>query len=322
MSIEGRQGPPACRVSFVGAGSMAREHLRAFADVPGVVLAGIHSRTRQRAEALAAEFHVVDVCDSVDELYERTNADVVVVSVPELSTNAVACRCFAFPWLALIEKPAGYDLADAEDIAACARRHNARAYVALNRRLYSSTQTALDDLSAADDPRYIRVQDQQDQAAALAAGQPAAVVRNWMFANSIHTIDYFRVFGRGPISAVEPIIPWVADRPGVVLAKIVFEAGDLGVYEGIWNGPGPWAVTISTPQRRWEMRPLEQLACQRRGERALSLCDVHPWDKQFKAGFRRQAELAVSAALHGNAGRLATLEEGLETMRLVHQIFT
>ena len=50
--------------------------------------------------------------------------------------------------------------------------------------------------------------------------------------------------------------------------------------------------------------------------------DVHHWDKQFKAGFRRQAQLAVSAALGGEFAQLATLEEGLETMKLVQRIFT
>jgi predicted dehydrogenase len=99
-----------CRVAFVGAGSMAREHIRAFADVPGVVLSGIQSRTKARAEALAAELGVGLVCDSIEELHERTHAHLVVVSVPELSANDVSRRCFAFPWTALLEKPAGYDL--------------------------------------------------------------------------------------------------------------------------------------------------------------------------------------------------------------------
>jgi len=310
-----------CRVSFVGAGSMAREHLRAFGDVPGVVLAAIHSRTRQRAEALAAEFHVAQVCDSVEELYERTRSDLVVVSVPELSTNGVSRRCFAFPWTVLIEKPAGFDLADAEDIAACARRHRSRAYVALNRRLYSSTQAVLEDLASNHGPRYLRIQDQQDQASALAAGQPPDVVRNWMFANSIHTIDYFRVFGRGRPTAVEPILRWTPDHPGVVLCKVAFESGDVGVYEGMWAAPGPWAVTVATPARRWELRPLEQAAFQNKGERVLTPVDVHPWDKRFKAGFRRQAELAVMAARGSDTAELATIEDGLETMRLVQRIF-
>ena len=50
------------RVAIVGAGAMAREHIRAFADVPRVTVCGIHSRTREKAEKLAAGdallFHV------------------------------------------------------------------------------------------------------------------------------------------------------------------------------------------------------------------------------------------------------------------------
>src|SRR5437868_8040950 len=87
-----------CRVAIVGAGNMAREHLRAFADVPAVVLSGIHSRTRRRAESLAAEFKINQVCNSIEELYEQTEADLVVVTVPELSMSAVSRACFGFAW--------------------------------------------------------------------------------------------------------------------------------------------------------------------------------------------------------------------------------
>jgi predicted dehydrogenase len=311
-----------CRVAFVGAGSMAREHIRAFADVPGVVLSGIHSRTRARAEALATELGVGLVCESIEELHDRTRADLVVVSVPELSANEVSRRCFAFPWTVLLEKPAGYDLADAEAIAAAASAANRQVFVALNRRLYSSTQAAAGDLATRNEPRYIRVQDQQDQATALAAGQPALVVKNWMYANSVHTIDYLRVLGRGRVSAVKPIVPWDPERPGIVLSDVRFDSGDIGLYEGVWNGPGPWAVTVATPSRRWEMRPLEQAVFQNRGERVLNPVDVHPWDKAFKAGFRRQAELSVDAAIRAGGAGLATLDDALETMRLVSRIFS
>ena len=309
-------------VALVGAGSMAREHLRAFADVPNVTLSGIHSRTRLRAESLAKEFRVVHVCDSVEELYDRTRAKLVVVTVPELSMNAVSRASFAYPWTVLLEKPAGYNLADAEAIASAAHIAQRDVFVALNRRQYSSTRAALDDLQQNNAPRFIRVQDQQDQAAALAAGQPAAVVENWMFANSVHTIDYLRVFGRGIVTRVTPVIRWSPANAAVVVSKIEFDSGDCGIYEGIWNGPGPWAVTISTSSRRWEMRPLEAAAYQNRGERVLRPAEVHAWDQQFKAGFRVQAQMAVDAARGRGSGTLATIDDALQTMRLVAQIFS
>jgi predicted dehydrogenase len=310
-----------CRVAFVGAGSMTREHLRAFGDVPSVSFSGLHSRTRARAESLAAEFSVQHVCDSIDQLYDRSRADLVVVSVPELAIHSVASRCFTFPWTVLIEKPAGYDLTDAEAIADQAHRQHRRVFVALNRRHYSSTLAALADLETRNEPRYVRVQDQQDQAAALSAGQPEEVVRNWMYANSIHTIDYLRLLGRGVVTAVRPVVRWTPGKPGIVVSEIAFDSGDIGIYEGVWNGPGPWAVTVSTPTRRWEMRPLEQAIFQNRGERTLHSVDVHNWDKTFKPGFRRQAELAVNAALGLATPTLPSIDDSLQTMRLIAKIF-
>ena len=309
-----------CAVAFIGAGSMTREHARAFAAVPGVRLAGIHSRTRARAEALSKELTVGPVADSIAELHEKSRAQLVVVSVPELSAAPVLAECFRHDWTVLAEKPAGYDLADAERIAAEAARLKRRAFVALNRRHYSATRNAQKKLEGDSGPRFIRIQDQQDPVAARAAGQPEKVAANWMYANSIHVIDYFKVFGRGAVTSVEPIVPWNPARPGVVLAKVSFASGDLGLYEGVWDGPGPWAATVSTPSQRLEMRPLESLALQRRGERRLDPQPVEEWDTAFKAGFRQQAEKAVAAA-QGKDTDLPTLAEGVETMRLVSRVF-
>jgi predicted dehydrogenase len=314
-------GAVPCRVAVVGAGAMAREHLRAFADIPGVVLAGLHSRTRSRAETLAAEFRVAEVYNSIEELHHGTHADLVVVTVPELSMNAVSRSCFRFPWTILLEKPAGFNLHDAEAIACEAGESERPVFVALNRRLYSSTQAAIRDLEGNSARRFIHVRDQQDQSAALAGGQPISVVENWMYANSIHTIDFLRVFGRGRIVDVRAVLPWTPERPDVVVSAITFDSGDVGVYEGIWNGPGPWAVTVSTATRRWELRPLEVAAYQDRGERTLRPVESHPWDTAFKAGFRRQAQLAVDAATGRGGAGLATVADALETMRLIAKIF-
>ena len=309
-----------CKVAIVGAGYMAREHIRAFQDITGVQIVGIYSRTRSRAESLAIECSIPSVCDSVSELFEITQAHLVIVTVPELAMNAVSRTCFEYPWTILLEKPVGYNLSDAEDIEVAALANNRRVYVALNRRHYSSTEIVLSDLRVLSGPRFIRVQDQQDQASALMAGQPKTVVDNWMYANSIHVIDYFLLLGRGKVCAVEPIIPWTPDDPRYVVAKISFDSGDVGLYEGIWSGPGPWAVSVNTPAKRWEMRPLEQAAFQMAGQRKLEVVESHLWDTQFKPGLRLQAEKAVAAA-KGAANDLPTLQNAMESMRLVRAIF-
>lgn len=308
------------KVAFVGAGFMAKEHARAFAAVPGVGLVGVHSRTRARAGELAAEAGILAVFDSVAELHEGTRADLVVVATTETATRDVALECLAHPWTVLLEKPPGLSVAETEAIAAAAAARERPVLVALNRRFLSSTRAVLDDVASSSARRYIRVLDRQSLPEARALGHPGRVVERYMYANSIHTIDYLSLLGRGAVARVEHALPWNPAEPGVVLAVVHFESGDVGVYEGIWNGPGPWGVILVTEEKRWELRPLEQAAYQLPGERQLVSVPQHDWDREFKPGLRLQAEHVVAATL-GEPSEAPTIGESLETMRLIEAIF-
>jgi predicted dehydrogenase len=309
-----------CKVVFVGAGYMTSEHLKAFQDVPGVELGGIYSRTRNRAEKLAEEFGMQEVCDSIAELYEKTKAHLVVISVPELSVREVCLEAFKYPWVCLIEKPAGYDVADAESILEGATTQKRKAFVALNRRHHSSTRVVLDDLSKQEGQRLIHVYDQEDLIEARKASQPELVVQNWMYANSIHVADYLSILGRGEVISVDPIIRWTPENPCFVMAKITYESGDVAIYEAVWNGPGPWAVTVTTQEKRWEMRPLEQASFQPFGSRKLEPVASHEWDTKFKPGLRVQAGEAIKAAM-GMPHNLPSLEDAMKSMKLVQAIY-
>jgi predicted dehydrogenase len=296
--------------------------VRAFADIPNVRLAGICSRTRSRAEQLAADFQIPAVCGTILELYQRTSADLVVAAVPELEASPVSEACFQFPWTVFLEKPAGYDLANAASIRNAAIEADAldRTFVALNRRFHSSTRTVLEDMKNRTGPRFIVVQDQEDLIAAKASGQPDLVVRNWMFANSIHLIDYFRIFGRGEIVHVNPVLPFTPSAPGATVCMLQYDSGDVGLYQGVWNAPAPWAVTVIHPDRRWELRPLERASFQNRGERQIQPVEALAWDTHFKPGFRAQAEAVVDAAL-GRTSASVSLDDSFLTMNLIHKMF-
>ena len=309
------------RIAIIGAGSMAREHARAFARLPGVKVAGIASRTRARAEALAAEQGIAVVADDPAELHERTRADLAVVAVPELAANAVAKAAFALPWAVLLEKPAGYDLADAEEIAAAARGRRAPVMVGLNRRFYSSSRAIKEDLDARPgEARFVHVQDQQSYAEARRYKHPERVVERFMYANSIHMIDLIPLFARGEVAKVQPITPWRGEATTVMLAHVEFSSGDSALYEGLWQGPGPWACSVATASRRWTMQPLEQAAFQNANERTRHAVEIAEDDRVCKPGFLAQARAAV-ARVQGKASPIPSLAESLGTMRLIHGIF-
>lgn len=299
---------------------MSTEHIKSFNDVLGVELAGIYSRSRISAEKLALEFGIGSVCASIEELYEKSKAHLVVISVSELSVREVCLEAFKYPWTCLIEKPAGYNLADAERILEAATNLKRSAFVALNRRHYGSTRMVLEDIALQQGQRLIHVYDQEDPDEARKAGHPELVVQNWMYANSIHVVDFLSIFGRGQIVAVDSVVRWTPETPRFVMAKISYDSGDVGIYESVWNGPGPWAVTVTTQEKRWEMRPLEQAAVQLYGTRKLEPVVVSEWDTKFKPGLRAQAGEAVKAAL-GRPHTLPSLDDAMKSMRLVHYIY-
>ncbi len=307
-------------VSVIGAGNMAREHIRAFASLPNVQIGGIFSRTRVRAEALATEFAIPVVAESVADLKRLTMADLVVVTVPELAANAVAKAAFAEDWAVLLEKPAGYDLSDAEDIANAARGRSKPVMVGFNRRFYSSVMAVKADLESRDELRYVHVQDQQSYAEARRYNHPEPVVEKFMYANSIHNIDLILALCRGEAVEVTPIMPWKGEESEVVLVHVRFDSGDTALYEGLWKGPGPWACAVSTPSRRWSMQPLERASFQNANERNQNPIDPAQEDLTFKAGFVRQAQ-AVLERMANRPSNAVDLAESLRTMRLINRMF-
>lgn len=308
------------KIAIIGAGYMAKEHAKAVSLSPALSLAGIMSRTRERAHSIADEFSISLVAQSIKELYEKTEADAVIVAVPELAAKDVILEVFNYPWISLLEKPPGYLPRIAEELNAEADRLCRKSFVALNRRFYGSTTSALKLLENSTSNRSIIIQDQEDQNMALSIGQPKEVVDAWMYANSIHIIDYATVFGRGTIEEVQTIQPFTPYQPCIVESIIKFSSGDTATYIALWQKPGPWGVQICTEQARLEMRPLEQLGVQNKGDRHLTISPPDEWDQQCKPGIRGLVE-ELGKVLREEDHRLPTLSEGIKVMKLIQRIF-
>ena len=303
------------RVAIIGAGYMATEHIKAFSRLPRVQLTGITSRTRTRAEQLAEAYSELRVYDSIAQMHAATKADLVVVCVRELDLLGVCGQSFSFPWMHLVEKPLGHDLREARTIHQMSLDRQARVYAAFNRRFYSSTLQAVKLLEGDGSRRMVTILDQEDTDGARASGQPEAVVENWMFANAVHLIDLFHVFCRGNLETVRPLQPWRGLATELVVGELVYDSGDIGLYQALWNRPGPWSVAVSTCNRRLEMRPVEKVAEQLAGSRVNREQEQDPLDRDFKPGLFRMA------AVRGEKHALTTIDDSLQSMELVAALY-
>lgn len=308
------------KIALIGSGYMGQEYAKAISHSPALTLSGVMSKTFDRANNLSNTYSVPVTAKTIDELYEKTQADAVIVAVPELAAKEIILEVFKYPWVSLIEKPPGYLPRISEELLTESERLSRTAYVALNRRFYGSTITALRLLENSNGQRSLIIQDQEDQNMALAIGQPKEVVDAWMYANSIHLIDYVNIFCRGTIEEVINVQPFFPYNPCLVESVIKFSSGDTATYLGLWQRPGPWGLQISTEQARYEMRPLEQLGIQNKGERHITNSPQDEWDKECKPGIRALVE-ELGKALRGEENRLPTLGDGVALMQLIQRIF-
>ena len=308
------------RIALIGAGRMAHEHCRVFSSLPNATLAGVYSRPMAQAESFASAHGIPIVCESVESLWRSTKADLVLVTVNVLDMFPVVAECADYDWAIFMEKPPGHDFDASTSLRQCVTRKARRAFVGLNRRFYSAVAEAKRELADSGGPRYIAVCDRQSFAESRAAGHPEAVVKKMMYANSIHMVDYLRIFGRGEISQVQRMRNWEGEYTFLHSASVYFSSGDIGRYDALWNGPGPWSCTISCAEKRLEMRPLESLAIQQRNQRDVTAVDLHPIDAQFKPGLYRQAEELLRAVRH-QPNEMTTVNDAYEVMSLIHDIY-
>lgn len=308
------------RIGLVGSGYMASEYLKASQAVEGIDFVSIFSRNKDTASALAKQFGVSKIANSVEDFLEL-NLDFIVVCVPELVTFEIITNFSKVGVPLLVEKPVGLTLAEALEIEDYAKVSSTQIFAALNRRFYGSTQNVFSELEASSGKRFIQVSDQENTLAAIAAGQPQQVIDNWMFANSIHIIDYIAVVCRGEPTIQYRKVTHLTENAFVLHASVVFSSGDEALYICYWNVPGGWCVNISTASKNWQLSPLEIARSRGLGDRQYTEFEPDPIDSDYKPGLVRiliELEKCSKSQKHS----LTSISEANRTMQLIDLIYS
>lgn len=114
------------RLAVIGAGWASELHLQAFASVPGVEAVAIASRTRSRAEEVAARYGIANVSTDAAQMLDEHSPDIVSIATPpdshrEYTLMAVERGCHV-----LCDKPLALTAGDAEDMLQAAEAAGVR----------------------------------------------------------------------------------------------------------------------------------------------------------------------------------------------------
>jgi predicted dehydrogenase len=308
------------RVVLIGSGYMAEQYLLAAKSLQQIEVVGIASRNLLTAQKLADDFHIRVVSNSTQELISNLMPDVILVCVSELSTEEVLSSLIHFQIPIVAEKPVGLSLEQALRIEAMASEAGCPVYVALNRRMYSSTKQVMEAVESSIGNRFVRIIDQENQIAARNSGQPDLVVSKWMFANSIHLIDYIRFVCRGDVTTTSRKSYSLSADGWVMVSQIEFSSGDQALYTCYWNTPARWSVDISIGDRLWQLAPLESA-------RVFTLNSLTPTeflidakDLSAKPGIIGVLEETLNF-LNGLSTTLCSISDANGTMSLIESIY-
>lgn len=278
------------KVGFIGTGYMANEYAKVLiSKLPfQVTLVGAVNRSNHRIIDFIKKYKIKKRYNNISQLMKLAKPEIVIVAVNELSTFSVIKELSKFKCICLIEKPVGINVQENKKITLIKKNKNFFPFIALNRRFYSSVIECNKILKKDNSKRIIKIFDQENIIIAKKNKVPTKVVNNWMYANSIHMLDFAFIFGRGKIKRITTLNKKKYLEKKNISSRIEFTSGDLVDYYCIWNRPSPWSVQISTKKFFLELKPIEKLSYITDKNRKWINVEVSKNDKFFKPGILLQ----------------------------------
>lgn len=313
------------KVAFVGAGTMAEEHIKAFDYLKKKYkIVGIFSRTLKKAKILQNKYNIPILCNSIEELYKKTKADLLIIAINIKSSKKMLFKSISFNWKIIIEKPLGYNFKESIEIANKLKKRKRinKVFVGLNRRNYQSTLQLIKMLNSEKlfFKRTVEVQDSQNLSNPATNRHPFIIRKYWMYANCIHLIDYFSVFCRGYLKKILHKKAFKLANMSNVTTKLFFSSGDVGIYKCDWKKKIRWSVKLKSKKSIFILKPLEKLLLKKLNNKIKKTYIDYKKDYMFKPGILQQA-LEAYKMLNKTKNNLPTCSSSFKSMNLVNKIY-
>lgn len=307
------------RVGIIGAGNIAKLHLDVIKANDALEAVGITSRTRSKAELLAKTYDIAVCANNIESLVDQAKPDALMVLVSADQMSCVVPKVIPYKLPLFIEKPAGLSPEENKKLADLAKQASVKTMVGFNRRHYSIFRKGLKIIKEHGPLMGVLVEGHERMW--LRADKLAENVRaQWIFSNSIHTIDLLRFFGGEPSKIASIAHRYIEPRGDQFAAVMELGSGAIGQYVAHWYSPGGWRVVLYGQGVTVEFKPLES---GRFIDKEFKVHEITPdeVDLKFKPGFYAQMDVfAKFARGEDPVAGVQDLEGAYRTMLLAEKI--
>tara|TARA_Y100000992_G_scaffold302208_1_gene275470 strand:+ start:1464 stop:2390 length:927 start_codon:yes stop_codon:yes gene_type:complete len=303
------------KILLIGSGNIARQHYKAFSEFKEFIFVGVVARNKKKLKKFSLELNIPYFSDNIDLAHRTTSPDLVIVATTIESTLKVCLKLLKFKSVLFVEKPLGYNFSETKVLCNKFFKYKKKVFIALNRRHYTSTRIVQKDLIKENKKRTLIVQDQSNLKNHFNKF-PKKIVNNFMYANSIHLIDYFNIFCRGNLTRIRTFNSF-NKKPYFVKSELLFSSGDIGIYSAIYNNESPWNISLITGKKIYIFKPLEAISSNFNLKKyKFKFAD----DKNFKPGFKLQAREVLNFFL-GSKHQLPDYKQYLISCKLIKKIY-
>lgn len=294
------------RVLVVGSGFMASEYLKVLSALEcDVVVVG---RGEEKIRLLETEypqftFHIGGLEGFIKNRSDLPEYAINTANIDQLKSTTCLLLQAGIKNI-LVEKPGDIYEEGLREIAALTSVSNSNVLIAYNRRFYSSVlalmkEAAIDGgVTSAhfEFTEWVHTIDPKHY------GEEA--LTKWILSNSSHVIDTtFAIIGMPQtlhtIVRGQDNLNWHPSGT-VFVGSGLSEKNIPFTYHSNWEGPGRWAIEISTNKRRFYLKPVEKLHQQLKGSVQVNDVDVDDkLDIEFKPGLFLQTKYFLNQQFDG-----------------------
>ena len=274
-------------IALIGAGNISHMHLDMITSLKKYEVSVLYSRTISKSQRLKKKYHIIkNIVDNKDKI-KLFNFDIIMILVSSDQIYSVSKYFISkFSCPIFIEKPPGLSLIEMKNLSKLSIKKNTRVMIGLNRRYYSNINKAIDFIKKNGGIMSFHIEGNERYSLIKKQIKNQRIIRNWIFANSIHTIDLFLFLG-GDIKKINIFKNQNKNQDLVLSINATFKNDLIGSYISSWNAPGRWSLTVYGNMYTAYISPLEKGYLLDRNNKKIKL-DLSSKDKKFKSGFKEQ----------------------------------
>ncbi len=306
-------------VWLIGAGYMAQEYAKVLNEL-GIEYKVIGRGKKSAVEFEAATKHQVKTGGlslALKELQPPAKA-IVAVAVEDLHEVSIQLVKSGVKRI-LLEKPAGLNKKEIENLFMEAKSHNSEVLVAYNRRFHESTEVLKELLIKDGGATSCSFEFTEWSHIIGPLQKDPRVKKAWFLANSTHVVDLafhicgfpkeFQSWNQGSLSWHPSSARFCGS--GITDKNILFS------YLADWEAPGRWGVEVLTKKNRYILKPLEELQVIKLGSVKIESIKIDDHiDKLFKPGIYKQ----IKAFIDGDDSNFCSIESQLKHMHIYNKM--